>query len=74
MNLSSQINDLEGKPVIFKYGEDGEELNGTITRIHRKHDAFTAEYYNPSLDAGAGILVKFTDVARVEGNLVVFKK
>lgn len=74
MDISSQLALLEGKDVIFKWGEDGRQLEGKITKIHEKHNAFTAEYYDPELGAGAGTLVSFTNVARIDGNLVVFKK
>lgn len=74
MDISSQIALLEGKKVIFKWGEDGRELEGKITKIHEKHGAFTSEYYDPELDAGAGALVSFTNVARIDGTLIVFKK
>ncbi|MDO8870189.1 MAG: hypothetical protein Q7V10_05500 [Methanobacteriaceae archaeon] len=74
MDISSQLELLEGKDVIFKWGEDGRQLEGKITKIHEKHKAFTAEYHDPELDAGAGTLASFTNVARIDGNLVVFKK
>lgn len=74
MIISSKIAQLEGKEVIFKHGEGGDELKGNITRIYSSHNAFTAEYYNPFLDANASILVPFDDVAHVEGNLIIFKK
>lgn len=74
MELLSQLALLEGKDVIFKWGDDGRELEGKISKIHKKHKALTAEYYDPEAEAGAGILVAFDDVASVEGNVVVFKK
>jgi ribosomal protein L35AE/L33A len=74
MDISSQLTLLEGKDIVFKWGEDGRELKGKISKIHAKHGAFTAEYYDPELEAGAGILAKFDDVESVEGNVLVFKK
>jgi ribosomal protein L35AE/L33A len=74
MEILSQLSALEGKDAVFKLGEEGRELNGKITRIHEKHKAFTVEYYDPELEAGAGVLVSFANVARIEDNLVVFKK
>jgi ribosomal protein L35AE/L33A len=74
MDISSQLALLKGKELIFKWGEEGRELKGKISKIHEKHEAFTAEYYDPEIDAGAGTLVSYTSVARIDGNLVVFKK
>jgi ribosomal protein L35AE/L33A len=74
MDISSQLALLVGKELIFKWGEEGRELKGKISKIHEKHEAFTAEYYDPEMDAGAGTLVSYTGVARIDGNLVVFKK
>ncbi|MDP1552130.1 MAG: hypothetical protein Q8M06_03850 [Methanobacteriaceae archaeon] len=74
MDISSQLALLVGKELIFKWGEEGRELKGKISKIHEKHEAFTAEYHDPEMDAGAGTLVSFTSVTRIDGNLVVFKK
>ncbi len=74
MDISSQLALLECKDVIFKWGEDGRELKGKISRMHLKHGAFTAEYYDPDLEAGAGILAKVDDVEFVKDNVIIFKR
>jgi hypothetical protein len=74
MEILAQLKALEGKDAVFKLGEEGRELKGKITRIHEKHQAFTVEYYDPDMEAGAGVLVSFSNVERIEGNLLVFRK
>jgi len=74
VELLSQLQALEGQDAVFKLGEEGRELKGKITRIHQKHKAFTVEYYDPDLEAGAGVLVSFSNVERIDGNLLVFRK
>lgn len=74
MDILSQLKEIEGKDLTLKLGNDGRELQGKISKIHEKHNAVTAEYYDPDLGAGAGILVSFSNIESINENLVVFKK
>lgn len=74
MEILNQLRELEEKDIIFKWGDDGRPLEGKISKIHEKYQAFTAEYYDPEAEAGAGILAKFDDVDVIKDNMIIFKK
>ncbi len=74
MDILSQLKEIEGKNITLKLGDDGRELPGKISKIHEKHEAVTAEYYDDELEAGAGILVSFSKIKSINENLIVFEK
>ena len=74
MDILEELKKIEGKDLIVKLGNDGKGFEGKISKIHEKHKAVTAEYYDPEKGVGAGVLVSFENIESISEDLVVFKK
>lgn len=74
MDILEQLKEIEGKDLTLKLGDDGKEFEGKISKIHEKHNAVTAEYYDHEKGVGAGVLVSFDNIESISQDLVVFKK
>ena len=74
MDILEQLKEIEGKDLTLKLGDDGKEFEGKISKIHEKHNAVTAEYYDPKKGVGAGVLVSFDNIESISQDLVVLKK